>query len=195
EIALLTDNDRDRDETDNVTLMTIHASKGLEFKQVFVVGLEEDLFPSQMMMQSREDLEEERRLFYVASTRAMEKLYLSYALTRYRFGRLLNCEPSRFLEEVDPACIKTTKRLGGHIPPAGDYPSREGRNGFVGIKKPAVRSGTTAKIHIPSPDFKPSNTHNLQEGMTIEHPKFGYGKVRKIEMEGNNRKASIYFDN
>ncbi|HLU88996.1 MAG TPA: UvrD-helicase domain-containing protein [Cyclobacteriaceae bacterium] len=195
EIALLTDNDRDKDQTDTVTLMTIHSSKGLEFKQVFVVGMEEDLFPSQMMMQSREDLEEERRLFYVASTRAMEKLYLSYALTRYRFGRLLNCEPSRFLEEVDPACIKTTKRAESGMAAAFRRSGSEGRNGFVGIKKPALRTGTTAKVHVPSPDFKPSNTHNLKEGMTIEHPKFGFGKVSKIETEGANRKASIRFEN
>ena len=195
EIALLTDNDRDKDQTDNVTLMTIHSSKGLEFKYVFVVGMEEDLFPSQMMMQSREDLEEERRLFYVASTRAMEKLYLSYAVTRYRFGRLLNCEPSRFLEEVDPDCIKVTKKMNSGLSSAFRNESSEGRNGFVGLKGPALRSGTTAKIHTPSPDFKPSNTHNLLKGMTIEHPKFGYGKVTKIEMDGTNRKASIHFDN
>jgi len=194
EIALLTDNDRDKDQTDNVTLMTIHSSKGLEFKYVFVVGMEEDLFPSQMMMQSREDLEEERRLFYVASTRAMEKLYLSYAVTRYRFGRLLNCEPSRFLEEVDPTCIKVTTSKGSNLSSFRNEAS-EGKNGFVGLKRPAVRTGTTAKVHTPSPDFKPSNTHNLMEGMTVEHPKFGYGKVTKIEMEGTNRKASIHFNN
>lgn len=193
EIALLTDNDRDKDQSDNVTLMSIHASKGLEFKYVFVVGMEEDLFPSQMMMQSREDLEEERRLFYVASTRAMEKLYLTYAVTRYRFGRLLNCEPSRFLEELDPSCIKVSKKASGAFSSMKSEAS-EGRNGFVGLKKPVLRTGT-AKIHTPSPDFKPSNTNNLKEGMTVEHPKFGFGKVNKIEAEGTNRKASIQFDN
>lgn len=193
EIALLTDNDRDKDQSDYVTLMSIHSSKGLEFKYVFVVGMEEDLFPSQMMMQSREDLEEERRLFYVASTRAMERLYLTYAITRYRYGRLLNCEPSRFLEEVDPSCIKETKRISSSF--SSFRTEREGRNGFVGIKKPAVRAGTTAKVHTPSPDFKPSNTHNLLEDMKVEHPKFGFGKVKKIELEGANRKASIHFDN
>lgn len=195
EIALLTDNDRDKDTTDAVTLMSIHSSKGLEFKQVFVVGMEEDLFPSQMMMQSREDLEEERRLFYVATTRAMDKLYLTYALTRYRFGRLLNCEPSRFLEEVDPACIRVNKRMTTALSGALRNESSEGKSGFIGIKKPAVRPMTTAKIHTPSPDFKPSNTHNLQEGMLVEHPKFGFGKVSKIEIEGINRKATIQFDN
>lgn len=195
EIALLTDNDRNKDTTDSVTLMTIHSSKGLEFKQVFVVGMEEDLFPSQMMMQSREDLEEERRLFYVASTRAMDKLYLTYALTRYRFGRLLNCEPSRFLEEVDPMCIRVNKRMTSALAGALRNESSEGRAGFVGIKNQSQRPMTTAKIHTPSPDFKPSNTNNLQEGAKVEHPKFGFGLVSKIETEGINRKASIQFDN
>jgi DNA helicase-2/ATP-dependent DNA helicase PcrA len=195
EIALLTDNDRNKDTTDAVTLMTIHSSKGLEFKQVFVVGMEEDLFPSQMMMQSREDLEEERRLFYVASTRAMDKLYLTYALTRYRFGRLLNCEPSRFLEEVDPMCIKVNKRMTSALSGALRNESSEGRAGFVGIKNQSQRPMTTAKIHTPSPDFKPSNTNNLKEGAKVEHPKFGFGLVSKIETEGINRKASIQFDN
>lgn len=196
EIALLTDNDRDKDETDAVTLMTIHSSKGLEFKQVFVVGMEEDLFPSQMMMQSREDLEEERRLFYVATTRAMDRLYLTYALTRYRFGRLLNCEPSRFLEEIDPTCIRVNKRFTASPAGALRTESVEPRSGFIGIKKnPQVRPLTTAKVHTPSPDFKPSNTNNLQEGMKVEHPKFGFGMVQKIETEGINKKATIVFDN
>lgn len=197
EIALLTDNDRDKDNADAVTLMTIHSSKGLEFRQVFVVGLEEDLFPSQMMIQSREDLEEERRLFYVATTRAMEKLYLSYAITRYRFGRLLDCQPSRFLEEVDPSCIKLTRRRGQQ-PTASHYGNqgqREGKTGFIGLKTPSVRKNTTAKVHTPSPDFKPSNTQNLSGGMKVEHPKFGFGKVQKVEVEGLNKKATIEFDN
>ncbi|WP_026956362.1 ATP-dependent helicase [Algoriphagus vanfongensis] len=200
EIALLTDNDRDKDTTDAITLMTIHSSKGLEFNQVFVVGLEEDLFPSQMMMQSREDLEEERRLFYVATTRAMRKLYLTYALTRYRFGRLLNCEPSRFLEEINPDCIKISKKRASRDMPGAMR--REGlpgtsseRPGFIGIKKkPETRVPTQMKIHTPSPDFKPSNTNQLQAEQLVEHPKFGFGKVQKIEVEGLNRKAIIQFE-
>ncbi|MEL7146381.1 MAG: UvrD-helicase domain-containing protein, partial [Bacteroidota bacterium] len=101
EVALLADADTKNDDDDDyITLMTIHSAKGLEFKNVFIVGMEEDLFPSQMMLSSRADLEEERRLFYVAITRAEQKLSLSYALNRYRFGRLKNCEPSRFLEEI-----------------------------------------------------------------------------------------------
>ncbi|WP_162341728.1 ATP-dependent helicase [Cyclobacterium salsum] len=191
EIALLTDEDQNKENQDTVTLMTIHASKGLEFKYVFVVGMEEDLFPSQMMMQSREDLEEERRLFYVASTRAMERLYLSYALTRYRYGRLLNCEPSRFLEEIDPTFVKVNKKISSTL--SSSFRDSEGSQGFVGLKKPAMRNAT-AKIHTPSPDFKPSNTHNLTEGMKVEHPKFGFGLVKAIETEGVNRKAHIHFD-
>ena len=197
EIALLTDNDQDKNQTDAITLMTIHASKGLEFKQVFVVGMEEDLFPSQMMMQSREDLEEERRLFYVASTRAMDKLYLSYALTRYRFGRLLNCEPSRFLEEVNPSLLKVNKRITAtrEFPGAIRQEGPPGGAGFIGIKKqPENRLPPAMVLHTPSPDFKPSNTNSLQAGQLVEHPKFGFGKVQKIETEGLNKKASIQFE-
>lgn len=197
EIALLTDNDQDKSQTEAITLMTIHASKGLEFKQVFVVGMEEDLFPSQMMMQSREDLEEERRLFYVASTRAMDKLYLSYALTRYRYGRLLNCEPSRFLEEVNPILIKVNKRMSAtrEQPGALRREGPPGAAGFIGIKnQPATRLPLSMHLHTPNPDFKPSNTNALQEGQLVEHPKFGFGKVQKIETEGLNKKASIHFE-
>jgi DNA helicase II / ATP-dependent DNA helicase PcrA len=196
EIALLTDNDQDKDKTDAITLMTIHSSKGLEFKQVFVVGMEEDLFPSQMMMQNREDLEEERRLFYVAATRAMEKLYLTYALSRYRFGRLLNCEPSRFLEEVDQKMIKVNKRMSSRdMPGALRKEGLPGAGGFVGIKRqPESRQPNQLKIHTPSPDFKPSNTNSLRAEQLVEHPKFGFGKVQKIETEGLNKKATIQFE-
>jgi DNA helicase-2/ATP-dependent DNA helicase PcrA len=106
DIALLTDADNDKDQDNNkVMLMTIHSSKGLEFKNVYIVGLEENLFPSQMAMQSRNELEEERRLFYVAITRAESKLTLSYSASRYRWGNLVMCEPSRFLDEIDQTCL------------------------------------------------------------------------------------------
>src|SRR5690606_16081987 len=98
--------DKDNDpNADTVSLMTIHSSKGLEFNQVYIVGLEENLFPSQMSLNSRSDLEEERRLFYVAVTRAEKKLSLTYATSRYRWGTLNNCEPSRFLDELNPAYL------------------------------------------------------------------------------------------
>ncbi|WP_226390866.1 ATP-dependent helicase [Penaeicola halotolerans] len=193
EIALLTDRDRDDDTQDAVTLMTIHSAKGLEFKHVFVVGLEEDLFPSQMMMNSRDDLEEERRLFYVASTRAMEKLYYTYALTRYRFGRLLNCEPSRFLEEVDPMCIKVNKRISTSEPVGSMHYKREG-SAFIGLKTPVNRVKPQAVTHVPDPNFKASDTSHLQAGQRVEHPKFGFGSVNNVDTDGANRKASINFE-
>jgi DNA helicase-2/ATP-dependent DNA helicase PcrA len=111
EVSLATSQDEDKDkDPDKVTLMTIHMAKGLEFKYVYIVGLEEDLFPSQMMLSSRADLEEERRLFYVAITRAQKRLYLTYATSRYRFGRLKNCEKSRFIDDIDPSYIKVSTK-------------------------------------------------------------------------------------
>ena len=124
EVSLITGQDEDKDkDPDKVTLMTIHMAKGLEFRNVYIVGLEEDLFPSQMMLSSRADLEEERRLFYVAITRAQKGLFLSYALTRYRFGRLKNCEPSRFLDDVDQSFIKVSTKFAGleSTPPSSGY--------------------------------------------------------------------------
>jgi len=127
DIALLTDADNEKDgNTDKVSLMTIHSAKGLEFKHVYVAGLEENLFPSQQSAHSRTDLEEERRLFYVAITRAEEKLTLSMAATRYRWGNLIMCEPSRFLEEIDADCIEMPVQL----PLSNTSSSREERGGW-----------------------------------------------------------------
>jgi len=198
DVALLTDQDND-DPNDNdfVSLMTIHASKGLEFKNVFVVGLEEDLFPSQMMLSSRADLEEERRLFYVAITRAQENLYFSYALSRYRYGRLINCEPSRFIEEVDPNYIFVNTRYGSREPKLGrneeppGFNSKFARN-LMNKKKPQPKK--PLQYHKPSADFRPSDTSGLSEGMKVEHPKFGFGKVNKVDTEGANKKAKVIFE-
>ncbi len=193
EVALITSVDEDAGQVDDkVTLMTIHMAKGLEFKNIYLVGMEEDLFPSQMMLNSRADLEEERRLFYVAITRAMEKLVLSYANTRYRFGRLKSCEPSRFLEEIDPAFIKVTRKFGEKRPEirTNHYAS----NLVAGIKKQSQAPPANYK-HTPSSDFQPSDTTNLEEGMKVEHPKFGYGKVLRLDIDGANRKAKVLFDN
>ncbi len=193
EVSLVTGQDDNKDnDPDKVTLMTIHMAKGLEFKNVYIVGMEEDLFPSQMMLSSRAELEEERRLFYVAITRAQKKLFLSYALTRYRFGRLKNCEPSRFLDDVDSRYIKVSTKFGGIDSVA---PNPNFAKSFVsGIKKtvssqPVVRP-TTYKV---SSDFVPSDTSKLQEGMKVEHPKFGFGMVIKMEQVGAERKAKINF--
>ena len=194
DVSLVTGQDEDKDkDPDKVTLMTIHMAKGLEFKYVYIVGLEEDLFPSQMMLSSRADLEEERRLFYVAITRTQKKLYLSYAVTRYRFGRLKNCEKSRFLDDIDPTFIKVSSKFSGFesSPSSGNY----AKSLVSGIKK-TIASSPSAKTstYKPSLDFAPSDTSTLQEGMKVEHPKFGFGEVVKMDFSGADRKAKILFD-
>ncbi|MEX1239674.1 MAG: UvrD-helicase domain-containing protein [Cyclobacteriaceae bacterium] len=195
EVSLVTGQDEDKDkDPEKVTLMTIHMAKGLEFKYVYICGLEEDLFPSQMMLSSRADLEEERRLFYVAITRAQKRLFFSYALTRYRFGRLKNCEPSRFLDDVDMNYIKLSTRYGGveSAPP----PSQYAKSLINGIKKnitsaPPPKRSTTYRS---PPDFSPSDTSGLQTGMKVEHPKFGFGTVVNMDLTGADRKAKINFN-
>ena len=155
EVTLLTGVDSaEDDDPDKITLMTIHMAKGLEFKYVYVVGMEEDLFPSQMMLSSRADLEEERRLFYVAITRAQQKLFLSYALSRYRFGRLINCEPSRFLEEIDPRYIKANTKYGGQSLAAGHR--QTGNGGYARKLVSSVKRQPQANrqaSHAPSADL------------------------------------------
>ncbi|HEY5749587.1 MAG TPA: UvrD-helicase domain-containing protein [Chryseolinea sp.] len=194
EVSLVTGQDEDKDkDPDKVTLMTIHMAKGLEFRNVYIVGLEEDLFPSQMMLSSRAELEEERRLFYVAITRAEKRLFLSYALTRYRFGRLKNCEPSRFLDDVDQSYIKVSSKFGGleSAPPTSQY----AKTLVNGIKK-TIASTPVSKPpsgYKPPADFAPSDTSALKEGMKVEHPKFGFGTVLQMDMSGADRKARINF--
>ncbi|MGB5926678.1 MAG: 3'-5' exonuclease, partial [Cyclobacteriaceae bacterium] len=218
EVALLTDADNKKKQDDGlpkVTLMTIHMAKGLEFKNVFVVGLEEDLFPSQMMLESRADLEEERRLFYVAITRAMNKLFLTYALSRYRFGRLKNCEPSRFLEEIDPAYVRINRRSssvspagmlrrGGSLPggtnagsefQGSNYARNLVRGTQLDKKNSQNARQTNRQVYKPSPGFAPSDTTDLKEGQRVEHAKFGMGTVTKMDTTGANRKASVLFEN
>lgn len=204
-IALLTDQDNEDDDNDKVTLMTIHSAKGLEFKHVFIVGLEEDLFPSSMMLSSRADLEEERRLFYVAITRAEKKLTLSYALSRYRYGSLHSCEASRFLEEIDSRYLKVTQRSMPSGPPDFNLPHRVRNNARPGMSngngtgKTAIRNLGTKNQKVKSnykapSDFTPSDTSNLDSGMKVEHPKFGFGVVKKVENYQNQRKALISFE-
>jgi DNA helicase-2/ATP-dependent DNA helicase PcrA len=185
-VSLLTSADDEKDtDTDKITLMTIHAAKGLEFKHVYIVGMEEDLFPSQMMLASRADLEEERRLFYVAITRAEKKLTLAFAETRYKFGRLKTCEPSRFLNEIDPAFIRMDKSLN----------SREAATAsFVKSLTPRKPTAMPVNLHTPSEDFVPSDTSTLTGGMKVEHPKFGFGIVKEVEVQGNDKKARIEFE-
>jgi len=194
EISLATSQDDDKDkDPEKVTLMTIHMAKGLEFNYVYIVGLEEDLFPSQMMLSSRAELEEERRLFYVAITRAQKRLFLSYALTRYRFGRLKNCEPSRFLDDIDSTFIKVSAKFSGleSTPPSSQY----AKTLVNGIKKTVTSTPAPKASAYKAPaDFKPSDTAGLKEGMKVEHPKFGFGTVMQMDMTGADRKARIVFN-
>jgi len=192
-VALLTNADEPDEDGDNdrVTLMTIHSAKGLEFKHVYVVGMEEDLFPSQMMLESRQDLEEERRLFYVAITRAEQKLTFSYAESRYQWGRLKMCEPSRFLLEVDQRFLNTTKATR-------EMATRETQPAPMGflknITKKVAPSRAPLATHQPSEGFAPSDTSGLVEGQKVEHPKFGFGVVSKMDINGTDRKATVKFD-
>lgn len=221
QITLLTDADKDNDpDADSVKLMTIHAAKGLEFKCVFVGGIEETLFPNAMSINSREELEEERRLFYVAVTRAKEKLWLSYANARYRFGSLVQNEPSRFLEEMPDSLLDKTYAGGGARNNAGngfnngsafarmqrgmgysDADAAEKKYGPPPAKKtsskpsymPATPPPPKVVEHIPSANFEPSDPHDMEAGQTVEHQKFGFGKIVKIEGGAHNPIATIHF--
>ena len=198
DIALLTNDDNDKNQgADTVSLLTIHSAKGLEFSHVFVVGLEENLFPSQMSLGSREDLEEERRLFYVAITRAKDSLALHYATSRYRWGTLTNCEPSRFIDEIDAKYLELDfrpqqKNTGGSF-----FEERSAwQEKETAVKRTPTPFKTTSilpKAHVPSEGYAPSDTSALQVGMEVEHERFGFGKV--ISLEGNKPdiKATIFF--
>ncbi len=192
DIALVTDSDlKDAaQDGDAVTLMTIHSAKGLEFRNVYIVGMEENLFPSQMMITSRADLEEERRLFYVAITRAEKKLTLSYATSRYQWGNLRSCEKSRFLDEIDPQYVNFKFAAA---PPAGESPFQhvfERRSNLI----PAPARKLAPTNYVAPADFKPSDTSNLQAGQRVEHPKFGFGLVSTLETVQGTTKATIKFD-
>ncbi|MEM9918847.1 MAG: UvrD-helicase domain-containing protein [Bacteroidota bacterium] len=185
-IALITDLDQSDDQKDCITLMSVHAAKGLEFKSVFVVGLEEKLFPSFMSMDTPEGLDEERRLFYVAITRAEEFLTLSYANSRYRFGQIKYNPPSRFLDEIAPQHIDSAHSVG----------LKSKKEVFTGSKVignfKTVRRNTPALAIDPS-KFKASPSSQIQTGMKVLHMKFGEGKVLNIDGGKDNRVATIFF--
>src|SRR6476661_693984 len=194
DIALVTDADTKDAQQDGeaVTLMTIHSAKGLEFRNVYIVGMEENLFPSQMMITSRADLEEERRLFYVAITRAEKKLVLTYATSRYQWGNLRSCEKSRFLDEIDPQYINF-KFAPATGPGSGESPFQhvfERRSNLVATPPRKL----AATKYVAPADFKPSDTSNLQTGQRVEHPKFGFGTVSQLENQQGTTKATIQFE-
>lgn len=214
DVALATDFDQEKDDVPRVSLMTIHLAKGLEFPYVYIVGLEENLFPSAMSMNTRSEIEEERRLFYVALTRAEKQVYLSYAQSRYRWGKLIDCEPSRFLEEIDEKFIdyitprkevvKSKAFIDKDIFGVPDQTK-------IRFKKPIQKK---VEKYIKKPLTKPTKTmppanlkkvadlgggqnlfdNSLIQGNTVEHAKFGRGEVLSIEGAGNSKKAEIKFD-
>ena len=207
DVALVTDLDKEEgSDSDRVALMTIHLAKGLEFPYVFIVGMEEDLFPSALSLNSRTELEEERRLFYVALTRAEERVFLSYTLSRYRWGKLIDAEPSRFIEEIDEAHVESilpetsysykplidnsifgtavTKKTGKITPKIEE----------TSITKPtASQLQRLKKIDTAASPSPQGEVLLLQEGMEVEHTRFGSGRVKTIEGKGNDQKALIDF--
>ena len=215
DVALATDLDADKGDANHVALMTIHLAKGLEFPYVFIVGLEEDLFPSAMSMNTRSELEEERRLFYVALTRAEKQAYLTYALSRYRWGKLIDSEPSRFIEEIDEQYLEIVTPLEERrINPMlsadifGDVPSntiryKPAKQRVTKIKGTPKGEAKSFQISTPK-NLKPVKNsngkanlfdNNLVVGNFVKHLRFGKGEVLKIEGKGADVKAEINFEN
>lgn len=208
EIALLTDADKDKDDehADKISLMTIHASKGLEFPYVYIVGMEENLFPSQMALMDKSDLEEERRLFYVAITRAEKQAFLSYAQHRFKYGNHITCEPSRFIDEIDSQYIEYPD--GGSKPE--HFPIDYGReNAYrrmgipsdIELLKPKQLSPilkrnlvSTNKINTQATPIDAQAIKSIKEGTQVQHDKFGNGTVLALEGDFPNIKATIQFD-
>ncbi|MCB0634107.1 MAG: ATP-binding domain-containing protein, partial [Lewinella sp.] len=191
-IALLTDFDEKKTDGDHITLMSVHSAKGLEFKSVFVVGMEEKLFPSYMSMDSLEGLDEERRLFYVAITRAEQFLTLSYANARYRYGSMRYNEPSRFLEEVPRQNVESTAGLRSAPAEFANF-SAPPSGASVKGNFSRSRAAQTSKVNVDPASFKPSPHDDIQAGMKVLHLKFGEGKVISIDGGKNNRVATIFF--
>lgn len=199
DVALLTDADQETEEDkDKITLMTIHASKGLEFPNVFIVGLEENLFPSQLSLTSRTELEEERRLFYVAMTRAEQTCTLSYVVSRYRWGQLITAEPSRFIDEVDETYLNresdTRSKKGGKSLSGHQRPSADRTPGFGMMGKPKgnlkpIRETQGSK----SGSSAGGTTEPLKVGYNVIHARFGKGKVTALEGSVPDQKATVFF--
>ncbi len=216
QITLLTDADEKDPNADTVKVMTIHAAKGLEFSCVFAAGLEEMLFPNAMSINTREELEEERRLFYVVITRAKNRLWVTYANTRYKFGSLVQNEPSRFINELPEKYLDRSFAGGGSRNQGGfeygtsaydrmnrgfgAYQSKsqgENQSGGQSNKKPSYLSPVSrqqTREHVPSADFVASDTTNLQVGQKIEHQKFGFGEVIRMEGAKHNPVATVKFE-
>lgn len=212
DVALATDLDGDKGDPNHVALMTIHLAKGLEFSHVFIVGMEEDLFPSAMSMNTRSELEEERRLFYVALTRAEKQAYLTYTVSRYRWGKLIDAEPSRFIEEIDDEFVDITtplkeQRFNPMLDASIFDDVEPNKVRFAKPKSPKFKKKETKKpekFQISTPKkLKPvSQTDTganlfdtkLTVGNIVNHQRFGRGEVLKIEGVGGDLKAEIKFE-
>ncbi len=212
EVSLLTDQDTDKEnDNDRITLMTIHSAKGLEFKNVFIVGLEENLFPNPMAMNSYQELEEERRLFYVALTRAEEHCFLSFSKSRYRYGKPEFCTPSRFLRDIDESYLSrlddepglSRKIEEGISRFRQEQLGRVGRSVFSGVReedkkeKPTLSGNFKSTDNIKKTSGATSSTSasGVSAGQIIEHERFGIGEIVKIEGSGENTKATVKFRN
>jgi DNA helicase-2/ATP-dependent DNA helicase PcrA len=206
EVSLLTDQDNDKEEQANkVTMMTVHAAKGLEFRNVFVVGLEEDLFPSAMSKDNPRAVEEERRLFYVAITRAEENCVLTYAKSRYRNGQSAMCSPSRFLKDIDTQYIYKTKdaiadglltvtRRPSAFSSSFQQPKAVEEDTYVSPVAQAAGRLTRMETASSSPSSAPaSDLSGLYVGAKVRHDRFGEGEVTAIEGDGGNAKATVSF--
>ena len=214
DVALATDLDADKGDANHVALMTIHLAKGLEFPNVFIVGLEEDLFPSAMSMNTRSELEEERRLFYVALTRAEKQAYLTYASSRYRWGKLIDAEPSRFIEEIDDKYLEIITPIEerrfnpmldadifGDVAPNTIRFKKPMQS--KSLKKSSKQAPEKFQISTPKNLKKVANTNGntnlfdskLVAGNFVKHLRFGKGEVLKIEGVGADAKAEIIFEN
>jgi DNA helicase-2/ATP-dependent DNA helicase PcrA len=214
-VSLLTDMDNEKDEDKNkVTVMTIHSAKGLEFNNIYIAGVEEDLLPSRLSLDSPKDLEEERRLFYVAVTRARKRVIITYAQSRYKWGSPIDCSPSRFIKEIDEKYVDSLheKESVNNIIEYRDniaddnshkflssYLDRNSDNNHINIgnRKFVKLTNTSTFNNIRSEnnikDFKPDNPDNIKTGMKVEHQRFGIGKVIHIEGVSPNRKAIVFF--
>jgi DNA helicase-2/ATP-dependent DNA helicase PcrA len=200
DVALLTDADNEKDEDKNkITLMTIHSSKGLEFPHVFLVGLEENLFPSQMVLNSRSELEEERRLFYVAITRAEKTCTISYATSRFVFGSLTSSEPSRFISEIDKEYIQLEnayqeQRPGGRsLSSLGNSSSNRFQGGLNKRMEQPTNLRSLKELNSNNSIASSSLDGILKVGYNVLHERFGKGKVIQIEGSGAEKKAVIFF--
>ena len=190
DVALASELDKDIDETEKkVSLMTIHLAKGLEFNYVYIVGLEEDLFPSALSSTTRADLEEERRLFYVAITRAKKKVIISYAKTRYRWGKLNDCEPSRFIKEIDKK-YTSFNSLPTNTNNIKDFKEN---NNPIRFKKAKNKIQLKRIKGYSSVNLSVSNYVDINKGDLINHNRFGKGKVIETDGEGADKKAEVEF--